>query len=224
MLIGLVADIHGNWPALRAVLGELDAAGCGTIVSLGDVAGYYPQINECARELERRAVVNLLGNHDHYLLSDEDCPRSRSASACIRYQRQVATSACRAYLARSKPLVRLHGVAMVHGGWNDPLDEYLVDVAEEHFQELPGRIFASGHTHLPVLKRWAERTYVNPGSVGQPRDGDPRAAYALVEGERVELRRVGYDIDATATAMRAAGFSEHFYRNLYVGKRIGNLA
>ena len=166
-------------------------------------------------------MVNVLGNHDRYLLSDEDCPRSRSATACIRYQRQVATPACRAYLARSKALVRLHGIAMVHGGWNDPLDEYLVDVAEKHFQGLPGRIFASGHTHLPVVRRWADRTYVNPGSVGQPRDGDPRAAYALVEGERVELRRVGYDIDAAAAAMRAAGFSEHFYRNLYVGRRIG---
>ena len=85
-------------------------------------------------------------------------------------------------------------------------------------------MFASGHTHLPVVKRWAERTYVNPGSVGQPRDGDPRAAYALVEGERVELRRVAYDIDATAAAIRAAGFSEHFYRNLYLGRRIGSSA
>jgi len=224
VLIALVADIHGNWPALRAVLAELDAAGCRTVVSLGDVAGYYPQVNECARELERRSVVNVLGNHDRYLLSDEDCPRSRSATACIRYQRQVATPACRAYLARSKPLVRLHGIAMVHGGWNDPLDEYLVEVGEEHFRELPGRIFASGHTHLPVVKRWADRTYVNPGSAGQPRDGDPRAAYALVEGERVELRRVAYDIDAAAAAMRAAGFSEHFYRSLYLGRQIGSSA
>jgi predicted phosphodiesterase len=190
-------------------------------VSLGDVAGYYPQINECVRELERRAVVNVMGNHDHYLLTGEDCPRSRSANACIRHQRQVATPASRAYLARSKPLVRQHGIAMVHGGWNDPLDEYLVAVAEDHFEGLPGRLFASGHTHLPVVKRWADRTYVNPGSVGQPRDGDPRAAYALVDGGHVELRRTGYDIDATVAAMKAAGFSEHFYRNLYVGKRIG---
>jgi predicted phosphodiesterase len=221
VLIGLVADVHGNWPALRAVLGEMDAAGCRTVVSLGDVAGYYPQVDECARELERRSVVNVLGNHDRYLLSGEDCPRSRSATACLRYQRRVATPACRAYLARSKPLVRLHGIAMVHGGWTDPLDEYLVDVGEDHFEGLPGRLFASGHTHVPVVRRWGERTYVNPGSVGQPRDGDPRAAYALVEGERVELRRVAYDVDAVAAASRAAGFPERFYRNLYVGRRIG---
>jgi predicted phosphodiesterase len=220
-LIALVSDVHGNWPALQAVLRELDAAGCATIVSLGDVAGYYPQLNECARELERRAAVNVLGNHDHYLLSGEDCPRSRSATACIRHQRQLATPACRAYLSRSKPFVRLHGIAMVHGGWNDPLDEYLVDVDESHFKGLPGRMFASGHTHLPLVKRWADRTYVNPGSVGQPRDGDPRAAYALVDGERVELRRVAYDIDAAAAAMRAAGIAERFYSNLDVGRRIG---
>ena len=111
---------------------------------------------------------------------------------------------------------------MVHGGWNDPLDEYLVNVGEEHFHELPGSLFASGHTHLPVVRHWSGRAYVNPGSVGQPRDGDPRAAYALVDGGRIELRRVAYDIDATAAATKAAGFSEHFYKNLYAGKRIGS--
>jgi predicted phosphodiesterase len=220
-VIALVSDIHGNWPALQAVLRETDALGC-RVVSLGDVAGYYPQLNECVRELERRGVVNVLGNHDHYLVSGLDCPRSRSATACIRHQRAVATPACRAWLARSKPFVRLHGIAMVHGGWNDPLDEYLVNVGEEHFHGLPGSLFASGHTHLPVFRRWTGRAYVNPGSVGQPRDGDPRAAYALVDGGRIELRRVAYDIDATAAATRAAGFSEHFYKNLYVGKRIGS--
>jgi putative phosphoesterase len=221
VVIALVADIHGNWPALQAVLGELDAAGCCAVVSLGDVAGYYPQLNECARELERRSVVNVLGNHDHYFLTGEDCPRSRSATTCLRHQRQVATSASRAYLARSKPFVRLHGIAMVHGGWNDPLDEYLIEAGEEHFEGLPGRIFASGHTHVPVVKRWGDRTYVNPGSVGQPRDGDPRAAYALVESDRVELRRVPYDVDAAAAAAKAAGLPERFYRNLYVGRAIG---
>jgi predicted phosphodiesterase len=220
-VIALVSDVHGNWPALQAVLRETDALGC-RVVSLGDVAGYYPQLDECVRALECRGVVNVLGNHDHYLVSGLDCPRSRSATACIRYQRAVATPACRAYLARSKPLVRLHGISMVHGGWNDPLDEYLVNVAEEHFQGLPGSLFASGHTHLPVVRRWAGRAYVNPGSVGQPRDGDPRAAYALVDGDRIELRRVAYDIDATAAAAKAAGFPEHFYSNLYAGRRIGS--
>ena len=149
--------------------------------------------------------------------------RSRSATACIRHQRAVATPACRAWLARSKPLVRLHGIAMVHGGWNDPLDEYLVNVGEDALPRAAREPVRVGAGHLPVVRHWTGRAYVNPGSVGQPRDGDPRAAYALtVDGGRIELRRVAYDIDATAAATKAAGFSEHFYKNLYVGKRIGS--
>ena len=111
---------------------------------------------------------------------------------------------------------------MVHGGWRDPLDEYLTTVDGAYFDTLPGRFFFSGHTHVQALipignGRW----YCNPGSVGQPRDGDPRAAYALFDGRTVELVRIEYDVDEIAAAMRCAGFAESMSEHLYVGTRIG---
>jgi len=220
-MIGLISDVHGNFPALRAVLAELDRLGCWAIVSLGDVAGYYCQVDRCVEELERRGVVNVMGNHDHCLVSGEPCRRSRSANLCLAYQRRVVTAAHRAWLARSKPFVNLGGIAMVHGGWRDPLDEYLHDVDAMYFERMAGLFFASGHTHVSLLRRFGDKTYFNPGSVGQPRDGDPRAAFAVFHDGTVELRRVAYDIDETARAMRDAGFGDHFYGNLYQGRPIG---
>lgn len=220
-MIGFISDVHGNHPALLAVLAELDAIDCRVVVSLGDVAGYYSQVNECAHELERRGVINVMGNHDHYLVSGEDCPRSRSASECLRHQRETVSTSARAFLGRSKPFLRIGSISAVHGGWRDPLDEYLYDVDEAYFQGLPGELFASGHTHLPLVKRFSDKTYFNPGSVGQPRDGDPRAAFAVLDGEQVELRRVAYDVEATISAMKDAGFGEYIYQNLRYGMRIG---
>jgi diadenosine tetraphosphatase ApaH/serine/threonine PP2A family protein phosphatase len=110
---------------------------------------------------------------------------------------------------------------MVHGGWKDPLDEYLLRCEREYFKTLTGRFFFSGHTHAQALVLMGEQVYCNPGSVGQPRDGDPRAAYAIFDGEKIIPQRIAYDVDAMVTAMRKAGFGEHFYDNLYVGTRIG---
>lgn len=89
------------------------------------------------------------------------------------------------------------------------------------FRSIDREIFFSGHTHAQALVLMGEQVYCNPGSVGQPRDGDPRAAYAIFDDEKILLQRVTYDVDATTAAMYKAGFAKHFYDNLYVGTRIG---
>jgi predicted phosphodiesterase len=219
-MIAIISDIHGNHPALAAVLAELDRLGASRIVCLGDIAGYYCQVNECCETLIRRNVFSLMGNHDWYLAFNEGCARSRSANECLDYQRRVLAPSNLAWLASLKPQAVVERLSIVHGGWNDPVDEYVVP-STEYFSAIEGSFFASGHTHVPCVWTNGVKTYCNPGSVGQPRDGDPRASFAICDDYEFSIHRVPYDLGEIQQAMKDAGFDEYFYRNLEVGARIG---
>lgn len=221
MKTALIADVHGNAPALEAVLVAADAKGADRILSLGDIAGYYCELNECIALLRERRVLNVMGNHDHYLLTNTACSRSTSANVCLAYQRTSIAPEHFAWLEGSLREYREEGSWFVHGGWNDPLDEYVGNFDFRRPPEERVRLFASGHTHVQTLQRGERRTYVNPGSVGQPRDGDSRAAFAMIDDEGgVTLCRVDYDIDRIAHAMKRAGFDRRFYAGLYHGRGI----
>jgi len=219
-MIGIISDIHGNYPALCAVLEELECLGVSEIVCLGDVAGYYCHINECCDLLRERQIPTIMGNHDNYLAEHMDCPRSNSANACLAYQRQTISAVNLAWLAALPEHANVAGVSMVHGGWNDPLDEYLVP-SEQYFDALPGKYFASGHSHVQIIWRGRDKSYCNPGSVGQPRDGNPLAGFATWDGSNFALHRVAYDIGRMQAAMRQAGFTDYFSENLSHGTQIG---
>jgi predicted phosphodiesterase len=220
-MIAIISDTHGNYPALEAVLRDIDGADCPTVYSLGDVAGYYCMVNECMEAFRDRRIVNLMGNHDQYLVSQTVCSRSNAVNRCITFQRQVVSAPNLAWLGESLRSLDIDDLSMVHGGWNDPVDEYLYEVNEPYFAALPGKFFFSGHTHVQVLATFSDKIYCNPGSVGQPRDGDPRAAYALYDRGNVTLKRVAYDIDRIAFEMGKAGFEPYYFENLYAGRRIG---
>jgi putative phosphoesterase len=218
MKIAFISDIHGNYEALTAVLSKLDALGVSRVYCAGDVTGYYPQVNECCGELRSRQIPCVMGNHDWYMAGGGWCPRSRSVNECLSYQRGVISGENLDWL-RSLPLqIREGDFQIVHGGWADPIDEYLTPTCE-YFERIPGRIFISGHTHVQTLQEYGDKIYCNPGSVGQPRDGDPRAAFAVYDGENIELHRVEYDIQKIFDLMRAAGFSDYYYGCLKTGAR-----
>jgi predicted phosphodiesterase len=221
-MLGLISDIHGNAVALRAVLAELDAMGATEVLCLGDVAGYGPQINECCDLLTERGIPTLMGNHDYYIAFDQPCPRSRSANLCLEYQRSVITPAHKAWLgSHPSHLDTYPGARFAHGGWRDPMDEYMYQLRASYFRELEGELFVSGHTHVQGLWSVGDKTYCNPGSVGQPRDGDARAAFAVLQDGAITLFRTPYDIDEIAEASREAGYDERAYMNLYAGTRVG---
>lgn len=209
-MIALISDIHGNYEALTAVLSQIDNMGIKEIYCLGDVTGYYSQVNECCNELRKRGVVCAMGNHDWYMVSGSDCPRSQSVRDCMAYQRMIITEQNRLWIESFNVMIKSHGISMVHGGWNNPIDEYL-NPNEEYFQKINGRFFASGHTHIQKIENYTDKTYCNPGSVGQPRDGDNRAAFAVFDGERFELYRVAYDYEKVGKLMEKAGFNPYYY-------------
>lgn len=218
MPIGFISDIHGNFEALKAVLSELDKLGITCVYCAGDIVGYYSQINECCEELRSREIACIMGNHDWYMVGGGFCPRSKSVNDCLAYQRTIIDDENLGWLKNLPTHKQIGDISMVHGGWTDPIDEYLKPDAD-YFAKVAGNRFVSGHTHIQTLQHFGEKTYCNPGSVGQPRDGDPRAAFATYDGRDFALHRVDYDMQKVFSLMEKAGFNDYYYGGLKTGAR-----
>lgn len=215
--VGLISDIHGNFSALSAVLRRLDEEKVGKIVCLGDTAGYYPQVNECIDALREREIPSVMGNHDWYLTSGR-CIRSETVNDCIEYQRTIISKQNLMWLQNLPIQLEEHGIRVVHGGWSDPLDEYL-EPSAEYFRMLRGSYFASGHSHIPQVFVAPGKLWCNPGSVGQPRDGNPEASFAIFDGLSFTINRVAYDVDETIKACLDAGLPNKAFGGLTSGSR-----
>jgi diadenosine tetraphosphatase ApaH/serine/threonine PP2A family protein phosphatase len=226
--VAVLSDIHANLTALDAVLA--DAGAVDAIWHLGDVVGYGPEPDAVVERLEAAGAVGVTGNHDRAAIGGSEIDWfNPDAKAAAEWTRGRISSRTRAWL-RALPERRVEGdYQLVHGSPLDPIWEYIVTAAEAkaNLAALPGRFGLYGHTHLPML--WAERggrvrghepgrsraaafgearrALVNPGSVGQPRDGDPRAGWLELDPDAATCtwHRVAYDVPAVQAAMREAG-------------------
>jgi len=242
MRLAVISDIHANLPALEAVLAEIDAASPDEVWSLGDVVGYGAQPDECASLVAERCTTGLVGNHDLGVVGDLDLGAfSPTAAAAVRWTRRLAVASTLDYLRGLEPLDEDGEVALYHASPRDPVWEYVLatDQAAECLARQAKRVALIGHSHVPLfftdggghvqgahaesgtsLQIGEGRWLINPGSVGQPRDRDPRAAWLEVDTERWEVswRRVPYDIDRAAEAIAAAELPEQLGRRLYEGR------
>lgn len=212
MRVLVVSDVHGNWPALQAVASVAhDAVWC-----LGDVVGYGPQPAECLRWLRANGATLVQGNHDRSLAEGVP-PRCRLdfeglAASTRHIARRQLTDEEIAFLGSLPPKreIVLEGrrVVLMHAAPADPLYHYLGPDPEawrEAVAGLPADLVLAGHTHQPFHFRLGPVEVVNPGSLGQPKDGDPRAAYAVIEDGAPRLERASYPIERTVEALEAAG-------------------
>jgi hypothetical protein len=216
-MIAIISDIHGNFAALESVLSEIDRMHIRQVACLGDVAGYYSAVNECIEALRARDVVSLMGNHDYYLTSGSGCPRSASANRCLYYQRQTIREENLQWLAASPVRGVAEGVSIVHGGWNDPIDEYLYDVPADYFTALDGPA-------IPTYRASGDSTArctAIPGRSDSRATAIPGRQFSVWTDGEPTVCRVAYDIDATCRLMKQVGFEPHFYENLYRSTRIG---
>lgn len=216
--IAFISDIHGNYEALKEVLKKIDEMGIESIYCLGDVTGYYSQVNECCDVLRERKIPTLMGNHDWYLAGGGFCPRSQSVNDCLVYQRKTISKENLEWIKTFPVQFEIDDIKMVHGGWADPIDEYLLKPTQEYFNKVQGKYFVSGHTHLARIVQFEDKIYCNPGSVGQPRDGDPRSSFAVFDG-KFEIFRVDYNIKRVWELMDNAGFNDYYYGCLETGAR-----
>jgi predicted phosphodiesterase len=231
--IAVLSDIHGNLHALEAVLKALDAEAPDAVWCLGDLVGYGPRPNECCALVEDRADLCLIGNHDLGVLGRLDLEDfSDDAAASARWTAEVLEDGPRLYLESLEPHSEHNGFGLYHASARDPVWEYVLTpfAALASFAVSDARIVLVGHSHVALAFKLADqrlettiapagteldlsgegRWILNPGSVGQPRDGDARAAYLLIDegAQRAEYRRVEYPVPRTQEEIRAEGLPE----------------
>lgn len=228
MRLALLSDVHSNLHALRAVLEDVEETAPDTVAFLGDAVGYnaYPQ--ECVDRLADACEVAILGNHDKAVLQGGEEWFNPAARAGVEHSRKQLTKDGIGYLESMVEQADLHGVHLVHGSPRGPTTEYVFpDAPQEMLEKIAHHpavqgcnLLAMGHTHVPFVQTVGDIVITNVGSVGQPRDGDPRACWALVDTESldVELRRVEYDIDAAAAGVREARLPDRLATRLYEGR------
>lgn len=217
--IAIISDVHANFAALDAVVNHALNFNVDRFVSLGDVVGYGPHPRECIELLNSLDAKNLLGNHDKYMTRGSIHCRSRFVRQSIEFQKTQLKTVHLEWLRGSKTSLCEDSLIFMHGGPDDPCEQYLYQVSERMIPAGFSWMF-TGHTHVQIALQFKYSRYCNPGSVGQPRDGDWRAAYATFNGFDVTLHRIEYDIDKTVNAMRSLGFPPDHYMHLYNGTRI----
>ncbi|HNW59587.1 MAG TPA: metallophosphoesterase family protein [bacterium] len=242
MRVGIISDVHGNLEALEQVLRSIDAASCDEIVFLGDAVGYGPQPDECVAELDDRVALAILGNHDDAVLGRTN-PFSFNEYAlrAALWTRGIITAATRAVLERYMLAGRREGIIYVHASPANPRAwEYLFNLreAERQFAAFTEPLCFIGHSHMPggfvripegritafrpmrLLLNDQFRYIINVGSVGQPRDGDPRAGFVLLDQESgvVEFRRVEYAVERTQALMAERHLPEFLIQRLQHGQ------
>lgn len=211
MRILVLADIHSNWPALAAVQEPFDVC-----LFVGDLVDYGTDPISCINWIRKHAAVSVRGNHDHAvaqrILVRKTSGLHRLAAATRPLHWKILSGLHMKFLTRM-PVTRKVTLDdkrfyLVHATPRDPFDEYLREdkaAWEARLKGIDAEFVLVGHTHIPFAMQLDGPMVINPGSIGQPRDGDPRAAYAIIENGKVELRRVKYDIDATLKHMLDSG-------------------
>jgi putative phosphoesterase len=220
----IISDVHANLVALNAVLGEIDSMGINQIISAGDVVGYYPFPNEVIHLFKERAVIGIAGNHDRAVIRTQVSSMNPIAGEAARWTAMELSEASRNYLAHlpSRTHITIGGklIGLYHGSPRDDVEYVFEEEAEPELLKLSGtRLLVLGHTHVPFIRRSMEGTIVNPGSVGQPRDGDPRACFMVYDSTKDDfsIRRIAYDIEAVARAISSAGLPKDLGERLRHG-------
>jgi diadenosine tetraphosphatase ApaH/serine/threonine PP2A family protein phosphatase len=229
----VISDIHGNLHALEAVLEAVDGETPEVIWCLGDLVGYGPQPNACCALVRERADLCLVGNHDLAVLGQLDLAEFQpDAAASARWTASVLENTHRDFLESLEPAARRGDVGLYHASPRDPVWEYVMsaEVAAASILAADEPLVLVGHSHIALAFALddaklngglapaateldldaAARWLVNPGSVGQPRDGDVRAAYLLLDlgNRRAHFRRIPYAVERTQHEIRERGLPE----------------
>lgn len=237
----ILGDIHSNIDALTVVLDDCRSQGVTDFLCTGDVVGYNACPRECLEIIRDLGCPVVMGNHDHYVSSVQNLEAfNPHAAAVIEWTREQLTDDEMAYLANLPFVKTTMGITLVHSTMDVPENfGYVFDhlQAEAHFTHQVTPLCFHGHTHCPMIYEKqlsavyridaqdfrlpiGRKYFVNVGSVGQPRDGDPRAAYAIYEpkSRTLSFRRLDYDIAAAQERIRLAGLPEHLAERLEVGR------
>lgn len=224
MRIAITSDIHANYPSLKKFL---DKIRFDFWIDLGDCIGYYPFPNEVLKTLEEKCDKNVIGDHGFHCLKQKYSRMNRYAREALIKTREMLNERSLSYLRSLKKKMKFEvdgkSFLMFHGSPRDPLWEYVFPGQKrkiEHFlKKAEVDFLLLGHTHTPFIYRRSEldTTLIQPGSLGQPRDGKPNPSFCLLEGRKPKIKRYSYDISATAREVKEEGFPNFLAERLYKG-------
>ena len=240
MRYALISDIHGNFAALKQVLQFIETQNCDQIVCLGDIVGYGPEPNNCCERIKKVADISIVGNHDDAAIGNMDLSYfNRYARRAIEWTQMQLQPASRKFLAQCPLRAQIKDALCVHASPFEPGQwHYVVDriSALKAFRSFHEPLCFIGHSHVPMFAvehgdeiyikteksidlQNDSRYIINVGSVGQPRDGDPKACVGIYDSEEqtYRLNRLAYDINATQEKMRLKRLPEFLINRLSVG-------
>jgi len=242
MKYAVISDVHGNYEALKEVLSFINKEQVDRILNCGDIVGYGPDPNRCINEIKRdNRIFSIAGNHDSLVAFQGDLDKYNEAAAyAIKWTREHVTEENIKFLQSLEYISYGRDYVFVHGSLRDPLNEYILGInqAAESFKKMKQHICFSGHTHEPAFFRFLNQTeqikaqpevcykiedqykyIVNPGSIGQPRDGDPRAGICIYDSakKKIVFCRIDYNIKATQRKIEKAGLPDFLSYRLSLG-------
>jgi putative phosphoesterase len=225
MLIGLISDVHSNAVALKAVLLEMDALGINIILHAGDIVGYNPYPDETIELFKKKKIISILGNHDRAFITGDTSDFNSYAAAAMKWTRNAASKECLNYIMELKDTVTIvekgERIVMFHKSPKNYKDYiYPEDATPDLLSNINGDVLVLGHTHIPFIMDYGTLgLIVNPGSVGQPRDGNPDASFAVLDTvtRDVKLKRINYDIEKVIRDMLNAHLPEALAYRLRAG-------
>jgi len=244
MKIGILADIHSNLEAFEAVLFGLKKLKIKKIWHLGDIVGYGPNPNECVELVREEKIISLVGNHDLAVIGKiSTIDFNPYAAAAIKLNVQELSEKNKKFLENLSLILKpKENVVLTHGSIRNPVWEYLLEIyqAEENFALFKEKVLFIGHSHMPIIfEKREDKIYqfrfpphkaflkfeenshyiVNPGSVGQPRDRNPKASFVIFDDEflTLEYHRVEYNYQKTQEKMRNKNFPNFLIERLSIG-------
>ncbi len=239
-IYGVLSDIHANQEGLNAVLKDAHEHGVTHYVCLGDIVGYNASPSECLETIRELNCISVCGNHDHYCSFDDDLTGFHPLAAdAVDWTRRQLSAEQQKYLAELSLVQRVENFTIVHSTLDMPeMWGYVFESleAEASFNYQKTTVCFYGHTHVPLVFEkgsdlavgsyeriqisLGKKYFINVGSIGQPRDGDPRASYVIfnLAKKEVELRRVPYDIGLAQQKIRQAGLPERLAVRLAIGR------
>lgn len=225
MIIAVISDIHSNLEALDRVLEKIDSD---IILCCGDIVGYYTWPNECIEKIRQIKAISVTGNHDFACVTGDTGGFNLYAEKTIKWTVKIIKDENIEFLSMLKPKIKLEiegtDIMLVHGSPRNPITEYVFpqtpdSTLKSFIKDENVDILIMGHTHVPFIKKFGNKLVLNPGSVGQPRDNDKKASFAILDVSKRNARicRVGYDIDKVVDGLKLKGLPLFLGKRLYIG-------
>lgn len=230
MKIAFISDIHSNLEALDSVLKDIKSQKVQKVICCGDIVGYGPNPNECCYIIESMKMPAVMGNHDFASVDLKDLAKfNEQAQEALHWTNKTLLKESKEFLKKlPKSYEEKAGgftVHIVHGSPDDELYDYVLPSRDDYelqnfLSKTKSDILVVGHSHVPFVKRYGRKVVINAGSVGQPRDNRPEAAYAILDTVTlsVDIRRINYDIARTANKIITAKLPRFLANRLFEGR------